>query len=205
MTVAPASPRRGRGRPPSVDPEAVSLVALRLFDELGLDDVTMDQVADAADVSRRTLFRLFPTKASIVWGGMAEFAAVLEREIADATGDAVVPLLHRSWVTAMHSLDSATEITRLRLRIIGSSAVVRAWGYSQLEQSAAVLEAHITRLERLETGSLRARVISTALLGSTFSALTWWAAGDDPRTPAEMIDESFGELERIFGEAGSGT
>jgi AcrR family transcriptional regulator len=201
MTDATTAPRRGRGRPQTVDPEAVSLVALQMFAELGLDEVTMDQVADAAEISRRTLFRLFPTKASIVWGGMSEFTAVLEREIADASGDAVVPLLHRSWVTAMHSLDSATEITRLRLRIIGSSAAVRAWGYAQLEQSAAVLEAHVTRLEGLEPGSLRARVVSSALLGSTFSALTWWAAGDDPRTPAEMIDESFTELERIFGDA----
>jgi AcrR family transcriptional regulator len=185
-----------------VDPDAVSLVALHLFAELGIDNVTMDQVADAATISRRTLFRLFPTKASIVWGGMAEFSDVLERELTRAEGDNVVTLLHRSWVAAMHSLDTATEVTRLRLRVIASSAAVRAWGYSQLEESAAVLEAQVTRLEGLEPGSLRARLVSTALLGATFSALSWWAAGEDPRTPAELIDESFSELESIFGAAG---
>jgi AcrR family transcriptional regulator len=202
MTDAAAPvPRRGRGRPAIVDAEAVGMVALRLFTEFGLENVTMHQIAEAAEISRRTLFRLFPTKASIVWGGMSEFTAVLERELANAVGDNVVTLLHRSWVAAMHSLDTATEITRLRLRIIASSAAIRAWGFAQLEESGVVLEAQVARLEDLEPGSLRARLISTALLGSTFAALSWWASGDDHRTPAEVIDESFTELERIFSDA----
>ena len=63
------------GRPRTISPDAVSLVALRLFDEKGFDAVSMDDIAREADVSRRSLFRLFPSKQSLVWGGLDEFVA----------------------------------------------------------------------------------------------------------------------------------
>jgi AcrR family transcriptional regulator len=46
--------------------ETISNAALALFDEHGFDNVSITQVADAADVSRRTLFSYFPTKEDLV-------------------------------------------------------------------------------------------------------------------------------------------
>jgi len=42
--------RRGRGRPVTTDPGAVGLSALRLFSERGIDNVTMDDVAEALNL-----------------------------------------------------------------------------------------------------------------------------------------------------------
>ena len=66
---------RSPGRPRTISPDVVSLVALRLFDERGFDAVSMDDIAREAGVSRRSLFRLFPSKQSLVWGGLDEFVA----------------------------------------------------------------------------------------------------------------------------------
>lgn len=40
--------------------------AMRLFSAQGYDQTTVDEIADAADISRRTLFRMFETKGDIV-------------------------------------------------------------------------------------------------------------------------------------------
>ncbi|MBV1833596.1 TetR/AcrR family transcriptional regulator [Novacetimonas pomaceti] len=40
--------------------------AMRLFSAQGYDQTTVDEIADAADISRRTLFRMFKTKGDIV-------------------------------------------------------------------------------------------------------------------------------------------
>lgn len=46
----------------------ISLTAQRLVDERGLDGFTMDDLAAALDVSRRTLFNYYPTKVDAVLG-----------------------------------------------------------------------------------------------------------------------------------------
>jgi len=195
-TAESAAPRRGR--PPRADPVEIGLVALHLFVERGLDNVTMDEVATAAGISRRTLFRVFPTKASIVWGGMTEFTSELESRVNTASGDDVVTILHRAWVDALHMLDSTVEITRLRMVLIASSEEVRGWGYAQFAEANLELERQVSRIEGTAEGTLRARLISTALVAAGFSALSWWAQTNDPRTPAEVIDQSFTELASIF-------
>ena len=46
----------------------ITLTAQRLTNDRGLDGFTMDDLAEAADVSRRTLFNYFPSKVDAVLG-----------------------------------------------------------------------------------------------------------------------------------------
>ncbi|MDY6999295.1 MAG: TetR family transcriptional regulator [Actinomycetota bacterium] len=46
--------------------EAVRTAAFRLFEEQGYQNTTVEQIAEAADVSSRTLFRYFPNKAALL-------------------------------------------------------------------------------------------------------------------------------------------
>ncbi len=60
----------------------VARAALELFSRQGYDQTTVDEIAAAVGVSRRTFFRYFETKPDVVWG---EFDAELAR-LADALG-----------------------------------------------------------------------------------------------------------------------
>ena len=66
MTPPSATVVRSRRRHDAA--RGVTLVAQRLAIEHSLDGFTMDQLADPAGVSRRTLFNYFPTKDDAVLG-----------------------------------------------------------------------------------------------------------------------------------------
>jgi len=184
-----------RGRPVTTDPSAVSLTALRLFSEHGIDRVTMDQVAGTAGISRSNLFRVFPSKAAVVWGGMHLFTAELEKNLSNDSSSSVVQLLHSSWVEAMHMVDNSLETVRLRLKLIGSSPEVYGWGQGQLDVARQILEDAVSRFGG---DKLRAKAVSAAMLSASMAILIWWAETDDPRTPSEVLDAGFSDFESLF-------
>src|SRR4051812_7526351 len=63
-----ASRRRGAGRPEATSHAEIEQAAFRLFAERGFDQTTLDAIAEAVGVSRRTLFRYYASKNDIPWG-----------------------------------------------------------------------------------------------------------------------------------------
>ena len=58
--------RAGRRR--STLAHLITDVAIELFAGRGFDDVSVDDVAEAAGIARRTLFRYYPSKNALPWG-----------------------------------------------------------------------------------------------------------------------------------------
>jgi len=78
---------------------AIRDAAMRLFDEHGFGGTTMDQIAEAADVSRATVFTYFPTKEEILFGdGGAAIEGLAARLQADHEGTVAVV---REWLTEL--------------------------------------------------------------------------------------------------------
>ena len=60
--------RRGAGRPEATSHAEIEQSAFRLFAERGFDETTLDAIAEAVGVSRRTLFNYYRSKNDIPWG-----------------------------------------------------------------------------------------------------------------------------------------
>lgn len=80
----------GRGRPRLTTRNNIRDTALQLFQNRGYDHTTLAQVAEAAGISRTTLFSHFPSKQAIVWDLHNELlsrarASIPELEAADPT------------------------------------------------------------------------------------------------------------------------
>jgi AcrR family transcriptional regulator len=69
--------------------ESILREAFALFDAEGYDAVTVERIAEAADVSLRTVYRYFPTKAAIVFevqvAWMRVFRSIARDQVADET------------------------------------------------------------------------------------------------------------------------
>ncbi|GAA1775526.1 TetR family transcriptional regulator [Agromyces lapidis] len=191
--AAPGAPRAPRGRPVEVDPEALAAVALALFDERGFDEVTMAEVADAAGVSRRTLFRYYPSKPDLVWGGFDEAIARFEASLGAEGTKPSVTALHRAYVAMAEFPPELLGVTRQRLRIIDAHPAVLAHGLAKFGAVHELLEPYLG-----ERGSLRAHLLADLYLTTGFSAMRWWARSGTG-TPAEAVDAALSLLEGEFG------
>jgi AcrR family transcriptional regulator len=155
----------------------------------------MDDVAEAASISRSNLFRIFPSKAAVVWGGMHEFTVELERRISENPETDIVKLLHESWVQAMAPLDQRIETVRLRLKLIAGSPEIYGWGQAQMEETRQVIERAVSKFS---SDTLRPKLVSSALISASMAILIWWAETEDKRNPSEVLDQGFRDFEKLF-------
>lgn len=183
---------RPTGRPRTIDPAAVSLVALRLFDDQGFDAVSMDDVAAAAGVSRRSLFRLFPSKAALVWGGLDEFAVRFTDALHARPADEPALVALRAAYRAGASFpDDAVEVTRHRLRVIRANPSLDRGGEAATSALTTLIEQFVAERDGGSTDDLANTVRAHALTAAASAALTWWAVHDDGR-PEDVVDRALG-------------
>lgn len=57
--------------------EAIFEAAIKLFSEQGFDQTTMEEIAKAAGVSRRSMFRYFPTKNDLLARSVVNYEHIL--------------------------------------------------------------------------------------------------------------------------------
>ena len=79
-----------RGRPPGTSARALEAIALRLFAEQGYDETTIDQIAGAAGVSKRTFFRYFDAKSDVLWAAFDDEVTNLRRILDEMPEDVSV-------------------------------------------------------------------------------------------------------------------
>ena len=184
--AAKSQPAPRRGRPTKVDPAQISTVALHLFERRGFDAVTMQEVADAAGVSQRTLFRHFPSKSDLVWDGLHGIREVVSAQAAALRGSGLTPaeLVLAIAEPCLRPLEepARARLSRRRLRLIAQvPALLHHPALRQVEEVLASLFS-----PRPEHPALVAR--SAVSLG--VAALFWWAE-QDTLTPLEAVRAAF--------------
>ena len=182
------------GRPPTTNREEIAAVALGLFERDGFEATTVEDIAAAVGVERRTIFRYFPSKNDIVWG---DFDAVIERlrqHLEEA--EPAMPLmegLRRAAVLSNTYPDDQLPGLRQRLTLITTAPALQA--NSMLRYAAwrrAIAEWVAARLG-LAADDLIPETISQAALGASMAAFTRWVSHPHEDLGA-LLDQAYGLL-----------
>ncbi|MFJ9846918.1 TetR family transcriptional regulator [Kitasatospora sp. NPDC101155] len=122
----------------------IAAVALRMFTERGFDTVTVNEIAEAAEVAKATLFAYFPTKESLALHGVGgdDLAGIVARRPAGQTFLAALRAHHRAFAAGQVP-EADLDALLARVRVIQDSPTLQnaANGllYRQREALAQVL------------------------------------------------------------------
>jgi AcrR family transcriptional regulator len=178
--VKPAVPR-STGRPVTIDPDAVAGVALRLFAERGYEQTSMEDIARAAGIGRKSLYRYFASKAELVWGGMEPVVEasgqVLDSARVQGGSDGDVLAGLRAAAVAGVAVIPDLAVTRGRLRLIAEHPELASRSYDSLAPQRERARLYLVELGVAED---TAPYLCAAYLGATFEAWMQWAAGTEP-------------------------
>ncbi|MFF4291182.1 TetR/AcrR family transcriptional regulator [Streptomyces sp. NPDC001633] len=126
--------------------QRIAAVAWQLFAERGFEAVTVNEIAEAAEVAKATLFAYFPTKESLALQGVGDddLAGIVTRRPAGQSPLEALRAHFRALAAGpMTGLDPEALVTRIRV-IFDSpalSAAANALLYQQRQQLAEALKA----------------------------------------------------------------
>ncbi|MBP0456895.1 TetR/AcrR family transcriptional regulator [Streptomyces montanisoli] len=111
--------------------EAISEAAIALFLEQGFNQVSVAQVAEAAEVSKRTLFAYFPAKEDLVTHRLADHETEIARVVrARPPRSAPLPAVRDHFLRGLRERDPITglndvpEVRRLHRMILETPSLV---------------------------------------------------------------------------------
>ncbi|KAA5834356.1 TetR family transcriptional regulator [Saccharopolyspora hirsuta] len=195
--VTPAPKRRsgrtahGRRRVRS----ALALAALELFAAQGFEATTVDQIADAAGVGRRTFFRYFRSKEDVVFPGhderLAEVVELLEG--ADPAADPLV-VLGRTAEVVLEMYLVEPEVSLKRFELTREVPSLRDKEIASIDRYQRVFARYLRERYAGEPGGdLRAAVAAAAVVAAHNHVLRQWlksgGALDAKRLLREAIEQ----------------
>jgi AcrR family transcriptional regulator len=150
--------------------QAIRREAFRLIDENGYAATTVEQIADAADVSPSTFFRYFPAKESLL---LADDLDPLILAALDAQPPDLPPTqaIRRAYAAAMARLEAEQlEFENTRQRLMFSIPELKAAMYDEYYRTINVMAEAIGRRIGRPASDFEVRVFVGALTGAMMAA-----------------------------------
>jgi mycofactocin system transcriptional regulator len=184
-------PQSRVGRRRSTTPHHITDVAIDLFAARGFAEVSVDDVAQAAGIARRTLFRYYASKNAIPWGDFDTHLARL-RDLFDDV-DERVPLgaALRAALLAFNTFDeSETARHRQRMRVILQTEELQAYSMTMYAGWREVIAGFVAdRLGAMPT-DLVPQTVAWTMLGVALSAYEDWLSDESVPLP-EALGNAF--------------
>lgn len=179
--------------------------AIRLFAANGFAETTVDEIAEAAAVSRRTLFRHFPTKSDIVFADHPERISRLERYLAaPPAGTPPLDVVFGAALATVPSFVDPPEFFLARHRLLRSTPELRfreqAYGLQYARVLGRCLRARLGQdPDSVDTiDDVVVDVIAGSIVTVVNRAQREWAASGGETDPTESTRDGLRMLRSAY-------
>jgi TetR/AcrR family transcriptional regulator, regulator of mycofactocin system len=176
----------------------VEQAALDLFGRKGFEQVTTDEIAEAAGISRRTFFRYFATKADAVWGDFTSHVRRLEHLLtATDPGEPVLASICAAYVEVNDYAAADLPMLRQRMALILGEPALQAHSQVRYADVDRVVAEHVARRTGQTLDALLPRLVATSTRAAATTAFEVWLA-DGTTTLADDLRAAFAQLAAGF-------
>lgn len=171
--------------------------AMKLFIANGFETTTLDEIAGAAGVSRRSLFHYFGSKEEIVFAAKADFPDIVveainrrpaEEPLLDMVENAFIDLAERY----------QTPDAKALAGLIHDTPALCAGDQAKYEKMERALAQALADRKGLPESDVACRVTASAAIGIMKLATEAWLAGEDTG-PEAFGKSAFAALRRVAG------
>nr|WP_312861153.1 mycofactocin system transcriptional regulator [Amycolatopsis endophytica] len=168
-----AAPRAGRK--PITSRVEVEHAAFELFATRGFDRTTIDDIAKAAGIGRRTFFRYFPSKNDVAWG---DFDGQLDRmraQLASYPPDRpLLGVIREALVDFNRVEEDQAALHRRRMELILTTPALQAHSTLRYADWRQVIAEFAAARLGVAVDSLAAQTVAYTALGIALAAYEQW-------------------------------
>lgn len=176
---------------------SVQREALRLFAEHGYEDTTVDQIAEAAEISTTTFYRYFPTKEDVVLDD--DYNPIAEHILGSGDDDeSMVTTVRRAIAALAAAVEADRDAALARLQLIASVPALKARQGAEGRKSLDFyIQLFSTRSGR-PVDEYHLRVTTAAFTAAQLEAARYWADADGTDSLAQLMDDAVTLVEPLI-------
>lgn len=169
--------------------QAILTAATELFERDGYSATTLDDIAAAAEVSKRAIFNYFASKEDLLFPESdARVRAAIDAIQARQPGDSPAQVLMRAMtITTQESDDLTGRRAALRLRLIRTVPAVRGRALQHQLDAQREIARRLATAFPADLDLISAAALTGAFIGAVTGVLDLLFEGENlPQDPAEM-------------------
>ena len=177
--------------------ERLTRGAMALFLERGFEATTIDDIATAADVSRRSFFHYFASKEDVVAAWQEGAASALVAEVvARPAGETMLTAAENAIAAAVRRIDPAEAAAMSRLK--RDNPALQARDQLKYEKLERALAEGLSQRAKTKSDRLKARLVAMIATGAMRVGGENWIGEDVREKPEVFVKRTFDAIRAIL-------
>ncbi len=174
--------------------ESIQREAMRLFRKQGYEETTVEQIAEAAEISPSTFFNYFPSKEDVVLTD--DYDPMMAAALAGRPPEEPLTVALRKVVESLRPvLERDRDVILARTKLIYEVPELRARVREAGEQAHDFLRGLIASRTERDPEDFELRVATAALFAGMFEAIQVWVESDGREDFADLVLRAIGIIE----------
>ncbi len=170
--------------------EAIQREAVRLFQENGYEETTIEQIADAVEISPSTFFNYFPSKEDVVLYDAYD-PMIVTLLAARPSNEPLSQAIRAVLVTIGTALERDRDVVFARSKLMVEVPDLRARLWEELERAQVFLAKVAAERTGRDPEDFEIRVVVMALVAAMMEATREWVRHDGKEDLGGLLSRAF--------------